>query len=151
MPAAGGTRKWQITTTGAGWPQWQADGSRLFVHEIGGKVITYDVEANGNSFRFGSPQEVMRLESPGGGGVHFAIHPAEGWPGVSTRDAKSPVIVLSTSDLRAVVDRLVAAGIEASEPHDHGFAWVSTFRDLDGNHVELLQAYGESDRESDSE
>jgi len=73
------------------------------------------------------------------GGVHFAIHPAEGWPGVPTRDAQSPVIALRTSDAKAVAERLVAGGFEATGPYDHGFAQVVTFRDPDGNHVEILE------------
>ena len=44
------------------------------------------------------------------GGIHFAIHPAEGWPGVATRDAQSPVIALRTSDANAVAQRLAAHG-----------------------------------------
>jgi catechol 2,3-dioxygenase-like lactoylglutathione lyase family enzyme len=73
------------------------------------------------------------------GGVHFAIHPAEGWPGVPTRNAQSPVIALRTSDARAVARRLAASGFAAVGPYDHGFALVVTFRDPDGNHVEILE------------
>jgi len=47
-------------------------------------------------------------------GVHFAIHPADGWPGVNHSDARSPVVALAISD--------------------------AAVRDPDGNHVELLQA-----------
>ena len=73
------------------------------------------------------------------GGVHFAIHPAEGWPGVPTRNAQSPVIALRTRDARAVARRLAAIGYAATGPYDHGFAQVVTFRDPDGNHVEILE------------
>jgi len=73
------------------------------------------------------------------GSVHFAIHPAEGWPGVPTRDAQSPVIALRTANAKAVVERLAAHGFKAVGPHDHGFAQVVVFRDPDGNHVEILE------------
>jgi len=73
------------------------------------------------------------------GGVHFAIHPAEGWPGTPTRDAQSPVIALRTSDAKMVAQRLRASGFKAAGPYDHGFAQVVTFRDPDGNHVEILE------------
>jgi len=73
------------------------------------------------------------------GGVHFAIHPAEGWPGVPTANSQSPVIALRTSDAKAVAERLVALGCKAAGPHDHGFAQVVVFRDPDGNHVEILE------------
>lgn len=73
------------------------------------------------------------------GPVHFAIHPAEGWPGKATREAQSPVIALATSDAQATVARLNAAGWNVAEPTDHGFAWVAAFRDPDGNHIELVQ------------
>jgi catechol 2,3-dioxygenase-like lactoylglutathione lyase family enzyme len=73
------------------------------------------------------------------GGVHFAIHPAEGWPGVAVRDAQSPVIALRTSDAKAVAARMAANGFAAVGPYDHGFALVVTFRDPDGNQVEILE------------
>jgi Tol biopolymer transport system component len=75
MPASGGTRKWQITTTGSVWPQWQPDGTRLFVQGFEGQVVAYEVEAKGNSFRFGSAEELMTVESPNQNGVPFTIHP----------------------------------------------------------------------------
>ena len=76
------------------------------------------------------------------GDVHFAIHSAEGgWPGVPTRNAQSPVIAFSTSDLKAVAKRLSANGVEVTGPTDHGFAQVISFRDPDGNHVSILE-YG---------
>jgi len=76
------------------------------------------------------------------GGVHFAIHPAEGWPGVNVADARSPVIALSISSASTAADRLTAAGISVNGPYDHGFAQVVSFRDPDGNHVELLESKG---------
>jgi catechol-2,3-dioxygenase len=76
------------------------------------------------------------------GDVHFAIHPAGGgWPGVATRNARSPVISFSTSDLKAVVRRLSANGVKVNGPTDHGFAQAIWFRDPDGNLVTLLE-YG---------
>ena len=68
------------------------------------------------------------------GDVHFAIHPADGgWPGVPTRNAQSPIITFSTSDLKAVAKRLSANGVKVTGPTDHGFAQVISFRDPDGN------------------
>ena len=72
------------------------------------------------------------------GPVHFAIHPAEGWPGVATKDSQSPIIALMTNDLDSVIKKLAAAGIEVA-PADHGFAHVIAFRDPDGNYIEILQ------------
>jgi hypothetical protein len=73
------------------------------------------------------------------GDVHFAIHPADGWPGVPTRSAQSPVINFSTSNLKAVARRLSANGVNARGPTDHGFARVVSFRDPDGNSVSILE------------
>src|SRR5687768_7488248 len=57
------------------------------------------------------------------GDVQFAIHPADsGWPGVPTRNAQSPVIGFSTSDLKAVTKRVSAKGVNVTGPTDHGFA-----------------------------
>ncbi|HUO90514.1 MAG TPA: VOC family protein [Rhizomicrobium sp.] len=73
------------------------------------------------------------------GGVHFAIHPSEGWPGRPVGDALSPVVCLRTTDAAAVARRLGAKGWKCSGPHDHGFALVVSFRDPDGNAIEVLQ------------
>ena len=76
------------------------------------------------------------------GDVHFAIHSADsGWPGVPTRNAQSPIITFSTSDLKAVAKRLSANGVKATGPTDHGFGQVISFRDPDGNYVSILE-YG---------
>lgn len=73
------------------------------------------------------------------GAVHFAIHPAEGWPGQAVADAQSPVLALSTSDAARAAERLSQAGVSHTGVNDHGFALVVAFRDPDGNHVELLE------------
>jgi catechol-2,3-dioxygenase len=76
------------------------------------------------------------------GDVHFAIHSADsGWPGVSARNARSPIITFSTSDLKAVARRLSANGVRVTGPTDHCFAQVISFRDPDGNSVSVLE-YG---------
>jgi Tol biopolymer transport system component len=74
MPAGGG-RKWQITTSGAVWPQWQPDGKRLFVHAYGNKVVAYPVDTSGSSFAFGSPQDFMVVDNLTSAGPPFDIHP----------------------------------------------------------------------------
>ena len=74
------------------------------------------------------------------GDVHFAIHAAGGgWPGVPNRNAQSPIIIFSTSDLNAVAKRLSASGVKATGPTDHGFGQIISFRDPDGNSVEILE------------
>jgi catechol-2,3-dioxygenase len=76
------------------------------------------------------------------GDVQFAIHPADsGWPGVPTRNAQSPVIGFSTSDLKAVAKRLAGKGVKVTGPTDHGFAQGISFRDPDGNFVSVFE-YG---------
>jgi catechol-2,3-dioxygenase len=76
------------------------------------------------------------------GDVHFAIHPANGdWPGVPTRNAQSPIITFSTSELKAVTERLSASGVKVTGPADHGFAQGISFRDPDGNLISVLE-YG---------
>jgi catechol 2,3-dioxygenase-like lactoylglutathione lyase family enzyme len=74
------------------------------------------------------------------GACHFAIHPDEGWVGKPTKNAQSPVILFNSDDAQACADRLRAAGADPRGPYDHGFAQVVSFRDLDGNLVEILQA-----------
>ena len=75
------------------------------------------------------------------GGVHLAIHASAGFAGVPTRDAQSPVIVLGTSNVKAVAERLSANGVHTTGPTDHGFGLIVSFRDPDGNFVEVLEEY----------
>jgi catechol 2,3-dioxygenase-like lactoylglutathione lyase family enzyme len=75
------------------------------------------------------------------GDVHFAIHPADGWPGAPRQNSRSPVITFSTSNLKAVAERLSANGVKVNGPTDHGFGQVVSFRDPDGNLVSILE-YG---------
>lgn len=75
------------------------------------------------------------------GDVHFAIHPAKDWPGVPTKNARSPVICFSSSNVNALAKRLSAKGVKVAGPTDHGFAQVISFRDPDGNAVSILE-YG---------
>lgn len=75
------------------------------------------------------------------GDVHFAIHPAKGWPGVPKQNGQSPVISFSTSSLKAVTKRLTANGVNVAGPADHGFGQAVSFRDPDGNLVSVLE-YG---------
>jgi len=76
------------------------------------------------------------------GDVQFAIHSADdGWPGTAPLNAQSPMITFSTSDLTAVTKRLSASGINVKGPTDHGFGYVVSFRDPDGNFVAILE-YG---------
>jgi catechol-2,3-dioxygenase len=76
------------------------------------------------------------------GDVHIAIHPAEsGWLGVPTKNAQSPIIAFSTSELKAVTKRLLAKRIKVNGPTDHGFGYVVSFRDPDGNLVMVIE-YG---------
>lgn len=73
------------------------------------------------------------------GPVHFAIHPAETWPGEAHQDAQSPVVVFNTTDARAVFNSLQSLRIAATPPFDHGFATLVSFRDPDGNNVQVMQ------------
>ena len=81
-------------------------------------------------------------------GVHLAIHSSAGFVGVPARDGQSPVIVLGTSSVKAVAARLSASGVQAIGPSDHGFGLIVSFRDPDGNLVEILEEYGRPDAES---
>ena len=76
------------------------------------------------------------------GGVHLAIHSSAGFVGVPTRDGQSPVIVLGASSVQAIAERLSASGVQTIGPTDHGFGLVVSFRDPDGNLVEILEEYG---------
>lgn len=73
------------------------------------------------------------------GGVHFAIHPAETWPGEAAANPLSPVLVFATEDAEAAFAQLEREGCPATPPYDHGFGILVSFRDPEGHNVQLLQ------------
>jgi len=75
------------------------------------------------------------------GGVHLAIHSNEEFPGLPTRSGQGPAIVLGTSDVKIVFERLSALGVQTVGPSDHGFGLVMSFRDPDGNFIEIVEEY----------
>lgn len=76
------------------------------------------------------------------GGVHLAIHSSDGFGGPATGSARGPAIVLGTSSVQAVFERLTASGVQTTGPSEHDFGLVVSFRDPDGNFVEVLEEYG---------
>jgi catechol-2,3-dioxygenase len=58
-------------------------------------------------------------------------------------------MVLGTSSVRAVAERLSANSVQTMGPTDHGFGLIVSFRDPDGNLVEVLEEY-EAPKSSES-
>jgi predicted enzyme related to lactoylglutathione lyase len=51
------------------------------------------------------------------------------------------MIGLTSNDLTGDRKRLIDAGVEfVEDPTDHGIGWVVTFKDPEGNLVQLLQS-----------
>ena len=50
-------------------------------------------------------------------------------------------MVLGTSSVREVAERLSANGVRTIGPTDHGFGLIVSFRDPDGNLVEVSEEY----------
>ena len=47
----------------------------MFLHGYGSRVLASDVETSGDSFRFGTLQDLMPVDVLTGDGVPFAVHP----------------------------------------------------------------------------
>jgi len=65
-------------------------------------------------------------------------NPSGGWPGENARESQSPVLVFYTPDVQFAYERLVAHGLKATPPFDHGFATLTAFEGPDGNNVQLM-------------
>ena len=67
-------------------------------------------------------------------GAHSAV---EG----DSREPYRVMVNLATSDIHAAFDRLTAKGVRFTRPpeQEHWGGWVATFRDPDGNTLQLLQ------------
>ena len=73
------------------------------------------------------------------GNIHFAIHTSGGWPGEPNKNSQSPTLVFNSRNIQKLQRKLQSAGTDVKGPTDHGFAEVLSFRDPDGNLVEILQ------------
>ncbi len=75
MPAAGGARKWQITTDGSAYPRWNSDGTELWVSKFNGDLRVYEVDGSGETFRAGTFTQPLTISSPDATGCFYDIHP----------------------------------------------------------------------------
>ncbi|MCK9995751.1 MAG: serine/threonine-protein kinase [Candidatus Krumholzibacteria bacterium] len=75
MPAAGGMRKWQVTTDGAVYPQWNHDGTELWVSKFNGDLHVYSVDGTGQTFRVGKFSHPLTVTSPDDEGCYYDLHP----------------------------------------------------------------------------
>ena len=75
MPAAGGARKWQITTDGGVYPKWSRDGAELWVSKFNGDLRVYAVDGSGETFRAGTFHRPLTVSSPDASGCYYDLHP----------------------------------------------------------------------------
>ncbi|MCI0485446.1 MAG: VOC family protein [Blastocatellia bacterium] len=73
------------------------------------------------------------------GSLHFAIHPLSSFDETKAGNASAKV-AFQVDSLSEYVARLEAHGYKpVREPHDEGFGPVASFRDPDGNLIELVE------------
>jgi Tol biopolymer transport system component len=75
MPAAGGARKWQVTTDGSVYPRWNHDGTELWVSLFSGMLRAYSVDGSGQTFRVGTFRQTVTVASPDATGNFYDLHP----------------------------------------------------------------------------
>ncbi len=75
IPAAGGARKWQVTTDGAVYPRWSRDGTELWVSQFSGGLRAYAVDGSGQTFRVGTFRQTVVITSPDASGNYYDLHP----------------------------------------------------------------------------
>ncbi len=75
MPAAGGARKWQVTTRGAVYPSWNPDGSEIWVSDFSGDLHAYAVDGSSETFRVGASRRTVSVATPTGSGRQYDLHP----------------------------------------------------------------------------
>jgi len=75
IPAAGGARKWQITTDGGVYPRWNQDGTELWVSKFNGDLRAYAVDGSGDTFRAGTFRQPLNVNTPDVTGNYYDLHP----------------------------------------------------------------------------
>ena len=58
-PADGSRGKWQVSSGGATYPTWSADGKEIFLAGEEGLIQVVDVDASGGSFRVSRPRDLF--------------------------------------------------------------------------------------------
>jgi len=75
MPAEGGARKWQVTTTGCVYPRWNPDGTEIWVSEFSGNLRAYQVDGSGSTFRVGAFRRTLTVTEPDVDGNYYDLAP----------------------------------------------------------------------------
>ena len=75
MPAAGGARKWQVTSDGGVYPRWSPDGGELWISRFNGDLRIYDVDGSGATFRVGTFRQGPAVTPPDNSGNYYDLHP----------------------------------------------------------------------------
>ncbi|MBV8205700.1 MAG: serine/threonine-protein kinase [Acidobacteria bacterium] len=73
VPFPRGEGKWQVSTDGAGYPVWQADGKQLFIKDLTDQVYAVAIAARGNDLEIGSPRLLFRESMPGWGASPYDV------------------------------------------------------------------------------
>ena len=75
IPAAGGARKWQVTTDGGVYPKWNGDGTELWISQFNGDLRAYAVDGSGPTFRVGAFNQMLNVTAPDASGSYYNLHP----------------------------------------------------------------------------
>jgi len=75
IPAAGGARKWQVTTDGGVYPRWSRDGAEIWVNKFNGDLHAYAVDGSGETFRVGAFRQTVAVTPPTPMGNNYDLHP----------------------------------------------------------------------------
>ncbi len=80
------------------------------------------------------------LGDPNGPAVALGTHSEVHGP---ARDPARHIVGFDTENIQADCARLKSAGVEfVEEPNQQGDLWIATFKDPEGNYVQLLQFQG---------
>nr|MEE4266438.1 protein kinase [Candidatus Krumholzibacteria bacterium] len=75
MPASGGPRKWQVSTDGSVYPNWNSTGTELFVSRFNGDLRSFEVDGSGETFRVGKFRTLVNVDPPTEEGRNYDLHP----------------------------------------------------------------------------
>ena len=93
LAAAGG--KWQISTTGGGFPRWRRDGSEIFYLAADNRLMAASVNGRGSSFEVGMVTPLFLTRAPAGGYQYDVSADGQRFLVNSVREADStPVTVV---------------------------------------------------------
>jgi serine/threonine protein kinase/Tol biopolymer transport system component len=72
-PFPGPGRRWQVSKSTGGYPQWRDDGREIVYTQENGQLVATAVSAEGDTFKVGKSEDLFAIQGPEGDGAYYSL------------------------------------------------------------------------------